>query len=337
MDNEVSIIQEERSIKDVEKQVVKIQELMRSVMRDGEHFGKVPGCGDKPTLLKPGAEKLCFTFRVVPEFDITEKNLDNLHREYQIKCRLKTPNGQIVGEGIGSCSTMETKYRYRNAAKKCPMCGAETIITGKKEYGGGFLCYGKKGGCGAKFGEDDPAITKQPVGKVENPDIADTYNTVLKMAKKRAHVDATITTFAASDIFTQDVEDFIPDDIPTTPTSTTPPAGNKIAPKQTPRAPVEPESDGFVDDIPGDSEQADLSGLDASFGPPPIAVLNELARDKTPRGFVKYARVKHEADLSEKGKALLDRLLYDKNTTDAQFDKAYDITQTYLADRGIAI
>lgn len=107
--------------------------------------------------------------------------------------------------------------------------------------------------------------------------------------------------------------------------------------KQTPRAPVEPESDGFVDDIPGDSEQADLSGLDASFGPPPIAVLNELARDKTPRGFVKYARVKHEADLSEKGKALLDRLLDDKNTTDAQFDKAYDITQTYLAERGIAI
>jgi hypothetical protein len=45
-------------------------------------------------------------------------------------------------------------------------------------------------------------------GRSENPDIADLYNTVLKMAKKRAFVDATITATAASDFFTQDVEDF---------------------------------------------------------------------------------------------------------------------------------
>jgi hypothetical protein len=43
--------------------------------------------------------------------------------------------------------------------------------------------------------------------KMENPDIADQYNTVLKMAKKRAHVDAILTATGASDIFTQDVED----------------------------------------------------------------------------------------------------------------------------------
>ena len=39
---------------------------------------------------------------------------------------------------------------------------------------------------------------------VENPDIADVYNTVLKMAKKRAHVDATLTVTGAADLFTQD-------------------------------------------------------------------------------------------------------------------------------------
>ena len=43
--------------------------------------------------------------------------------------------------------------------------------------------------------------------KVDNPDIADTYNTVLKMACKRALVHATINATAASDIFTQDLED----------------------------------------------------------------------------------------------------------------------------------
>ena len=42
--------------------------------------------------------------------------------------------------------------------------------------------------------------------KQENPDIADVYNTVLKMAKKRAHIDAILTATGASDIFTQDYE-----------------------------------------------------------------------------------------------------------------------------------
>ena len=212
---EISTISDERSVSEVRGQVQKIQQLMRDVMQDGQHFGKVPGCGDKPTLLKPGAEKLCFTFRVTPEFQITRENLENGHREYQMICRLRSmTTGEIVGEGVGSASTMESKYRWRNAGKKCPKCGAETIIAGKPEYGGGWLCYAKRGGCGAKFGSDDPAIVSQPVGKVENADIADTYNTVLKMAKKRAHVDATITAFAASDIFTQDVEDFVTDQDP---------------------------------------------------------------------------------------------------------------------------
>ena len=50
---------------------------MRSVMQDGQDYGVIPGT-DKPTLYKPGAEKLCVTFRLaagapmveqVPEFD----------------------------------------------------------------------------------------------------------------------------------------------------------------------------------------------------------------------------------------------------------------------------
>jgi hypothetical protein len=45
-------------------------------------------------------------------------------------------------------------------------------------------------------------------GKVENPDIADQYNTVLKMAKKRSVVDATLTVTAASDVFEQDLDEF---------------------------------------------------------------------------------------------------------------------------------
>lgn len=156
-----SLVPADFGVEDVKKQVEKIQQLMRSVMRDGEHYGVIPGT-HKPSLLKAGAEKLCFLFRLAPDFEVTMKELSGAHREYTVVCRLRSmSSGEIVGTGMGSCSTMEKKYRYR-----------------------------KEGG-----------------RQIENPDIADLYNTVLKMAKKRAHVDATITACAASDIFTQDVED----------------------------------------------------------------------------------------------------------------------------------
>lgn len=193
------------------KQVELIQDVMKSVMREGEHYGKIPGCGDKPSLLKPGAEKLSTTFRLAPSYDITEKSLPNGHREYRLLCTLThIPTGVVFGQGVGSASTMESKYRYRKAERICPKCGKEAIIAGKPEYGGGFICFKKKGGCGEKFKADDPAITNQAAGRVEYEDPADYYNTILKMAKKRAHVDATLTCTAASDLFTQDVEDLPP-------------------------------------------------------------------------------------------------------------------------------
>lgn len=193
------------------RQVELIQEVMKSVMRLNEHYGKIPGCGDKPSLLKPGAEKLCTTFRLAPSYVITEKVLPNGHREYQVVCTLThIPTGAIFGQGVGSASTMESKYRYRKAERICPKCGKEAIITGKAEYGGGFICFKKKGGCGDKFLATDLRITDQATGKTEYEDPADYYNTILKMAKKRAHVDATLTCTAASDLFTQDVEDLPP-------------------------------------------------------------------------------------------------------------------------------
>lgn len=190
----------------VVEQVRMIQVIMQDVMREDEHYGKLPGAG-KACLFKAGAEKLCFTFQLAPEFVVDERTMDGGHREYSIVCHLSDRSGRRVATGVGSCSTMESKYRYRNTAVKCPKCGKEAIIKGKAEYGGGWVCFNKKGGCGAKFGDNDAAITSQPVGKAENTDLADVWNTTLKMAKKRAHVDATITATACSDIFTQDLED----------------------------------------------------------------------------------------------------------------------------------
>lgn len=200
----------ELTVEQVIAQAEKVQALVAKAMRKGHHYGEIPGTA-KPTLLKPGAEKICFMFRVAPEFRVTEKELPGNHREYQVLCELvHMASGAVVGHGVGACSTMESKYRYRWARKKCPACGAEAIIQVKS---GLWICFSRKGGCGAKFKATDQRITGQVGGRIENPDIADTYNTVLKMAKKRSLVDATLTAFAVSDSFDQDLEESEGEDI----------------------------------------------------------------------------------------------------------------------------
>lgn len=195
------------SIQAMKNQVQAIQQAMKDVMVRDVHFGIIPGTGDKPALLKAGAEKIGVLFRLSPTF--TEVTIEgaNGHREVRVTCTLTSASGLVIAQGLGSCSTMESKYRWRKGSRLCPDCGKDTIIKGKAEYGGGWLCFGKRGGCGAKFTDGDRAIEGQATERTENPDIADAYNTVLKMAKKRAHVDAIITGTAASDIFAQDIEE----------------------------------------------------------------------------------------------------------------------------------
>jgi len=196
-----------RTAKDIIAHVRLIEEVKAAVMKESVHFGTIPGCGDKPTLLKPGAEKLLMTFQLCSDHDVEMKDLGNGHREYLVKTPIRTPNGILLATGLGSCSTMESKYRWRDSSKKCPACGKAAIIKGKEEYGGGWICFKKKDGCGAKFNDGDQKIESQSSGRVENADLADTYNTVLKMAKKRSMVDGTLAATGSSDFFAQDLED----------------------------------------------------------------------------------------------------------------------------------
>jgi hypothetical protein len=133
---------------------------------------------------------------------------------YLYRCQLYRGD-LLVAEADASCNSRETKYRYREAQRICPVCGQSAIIKGKEEYGGGWICFKKKGGCGAKFSTGDASIESQTVGRIFNPDIADQVNTIQKMSQKRALVAATLLAVNASEFFTQDVEDMIT--IPTQP------------------------------------------------------------------------------------------------------------------------
>ena len=204
-------------LEEIKAQVNLIQHVMRDVMKDGEHYGTIPGCGDKKVLKKSGSEKIMMTFRLSNDTEVEVLDMPNNHREYRIKCTLFSPDGLRLGTGVGSCSTMEGKYRYRAGT------GDVTSVPVPKSYwdarNSGDMQKASKvlkdaaasaGIDGEKFGTKKGEagwMIATIVDKAEHDNPADYYNTCLKMAKKRALVDATLTTTAASDIFTQDIED----------------------------------------------------------------------------------------------------------------------------------
>ena len=196
----------------VRDQVNLIQEVMKEVMKVDVHYGLVPGCGKKPTLLKPGAEKLSMTFHLRPIIDnardINIEDMGNGHRDIRVYCHVLNMDGVELATGVGSCSTMESKYRYRGGEKECINKPVPTEYWNLKNAGKIEDAKALIGGPGFGVGKFDGAWQICVMGeKMENPDIADVWNTVLKIAKKRAYVDGILSATAASDIFTQDIED----------------------------------------------------------------------------------------------------------------------------------
>ena len=65
-------------------------------MKKGVDYGVIPGT-KKPTLLKPGAENLCRLFSLRPSYELI------------YRCTL-VRQGEMVGQGDGSCNSKEKKY-----------------------------------------------------------------------------------------------------------------------------------------------------------------------------------------------------------------------------------
>ena len=131
--------------------ITQFQQVIQKTLHQGHDFGIIPGT-DKPTLLKPGAEKILMMMGLRSEFEIVDstRDFEKGFFQYQVRCRL-LKGDMVITEGLGACNTRERKYLKM-----------------------------------------DP-YTKD--------------NTVLKMAKKRALVDAALLVASLSDVFTQDLED----------------------------------------------------------------------------------------------------------------------------------
>ena len=176
------------SVNQIEARRSAIKELMKRTMREDVDYGTIPGT-PKPTLYKPGAEKLCSLFQLAPRVHVHDLSTPDSVR-YQVRVELYTTNGVFCGEGIGTASSAESKYQWRRA-----VCREEYDATDEDRR---RVTY--------KPGKNNTFYTVAQVRT--EPEDAD--NTVLKMAKKRSLIDAVLTVTAASDIFTQDVED-LPD------------------------------------------------------------------------------------------------------------------------------
>ena len=161
--------------------IAQMQAVVQKTLKQGHDFGEVPGTS-KPTLLKPGGEKICMLFGLNPEYEFLQvtEDYDKEFFSYNIRCTLFR-NGQPVAQGVGSCNSKEKKYRFIN------------VDTIPENYMGASESFTDKYG-----------RTKY---KINNPDICSLVNTILKMAKKRAFIDAVLQVASLSEVFTQDLED----------------------------------------------------------------------------------------------------------------------------------
>ena len=204
----------ELSVEGVAHQVNKVQALMKRVLKKDTHYGRIPGT-NKESLYKAGAEKIGLTFRVGQRIHEETTDLGDGHYDFSYRVELyHTPTGQFLGEGVGSASTKESKYRYRRGTIETKV---QVPLAYRKNPKVELLMDALKT---AKVkipeeAEEILAVKNKNTGqlmigyqiRLENRDIADIYNTVRKMGKKRAYVDAIISAFALSDIFTQDIEE----------------------------------------------------------------------------------------------------------------------------------
>lgn len=210
------------TLETLHKQRELVEKVMASVMKEGIHYGKLPGSRE-PSLLKPGAQLLCTLFRLRPEYQITETLLPREHKAFKVCCRLYlmgTEPPVPVSEGYAESTSMESKHRFRSTSNagviftddRIPPMYFNINRTEGREAADKWLgvAYDGKNVTARKnqAGQWVVAIvTNEAPAQEENANPADVWNTVLKMGCKRAFVDATITATASNDFFTQDLED----------------------------------------------------------------------------------------------------------------------------------
>ncbi len=157
-------------LSEIRKRTQAVQEVMRGVMKEGTHYGTIPGT-PKPSLWKAGAEVLCMTFRLAPILD-SHVVVDDLDSEWPYTATKR--DGTIVQ---GTC------IGFFEVEATCTIHGPQGEVLSR---------------CSARCNNRE--------AKYRALSLFEIRNTILKMAEKRAFVSAALMATGASDIFTQDIE-----------------------------------------------------------------------------------------------------------------------------------
>jgi hypothetical protein len=149
-------------------------EFVKGFLKKGQDYGEIPGAGKKQTLLKPGAEKILRLYNCRAEYDVQDTSTSETRR-YIVSARVyEISTGLLVATGVGSGNSGEQKYQQAIQSRN------------------------------RRAGESAKRRRQPPPAEVTADDLD---NTVLKMAKKRALVDAAQALGLASEFFTQDLDE----------------------------------------------------------------------------------------------------------------------------------
>ena len=162
-------------------------EYMGELMEHGKHFYYMSDfdarserhATEKPALTQDGARTLSTLFEVYPEaWKIEEMPLADGHVRIRTTVVLRDYTGRIVAQGIGTCSTAESRYAYRWVFdNQVPRHLAKADLRTRSTR------------------------TNKTLYRVPNEDLEDQMNTITKMSFKRGHTMAVQSLPCVSDAF----------------------------------------------------------------------------------------------------------------------------------------
>jgi hypothetical protein len=141
------------------------EKLVTSVLEHNVDYGRTPGT-PQDGLWDAGASKIMAAFNSYPSHEVIyhEESDDLITWTIQAKLISRNTN-EVIGTGMGACSTREPKYHYR-------------WVPNPQDYG-----YTEAEIAELKFRADDKKY------RIENPEYGELVHNLLVMACKRAEVD----------------------------------------------------------------------------------------------------------------------------------------------------
>lgn len=161
------------SIQETVQSIALLQGMVKETLVRDIDYGRIPGT-PQDSLWDPGASMIIGSFncyfgqRRILKLEDTDGKIAICLEVPVISRRLQ----QEVGSGIGAASTLETKYKYRWVPNPKEWGYDEATITTFK----------------TKRGRDNGRETI--LYRIPNPEHSELLNTIIKMASKRAEVDA---------------------------------------------------------------------------------------------------------------------------------------------------